>query len=358
MWLHARNTWRGGPGLREFVEGPNRSAGAAEPAELERSPKQTATTIVLIDLSLSIVNTNNRDLLLSCLESVDASLAVSAGVGVEVVVLDNASEDGSVDAVRTRFPNVRVIAQEFRAGFGANHNTVIRQTTGRYVYVLNEDTSSADWGFDRLVAEMDARPRVAALGPRIVYPSGRQQHSAWRFPSPLVATLGTPTLGKVGIARSKSKRPCKVDWLMASALILRRCALDEVGGFDESFFIYFEEVDLCRRLRSAGWDALYFPAVTVVHYESQFSKDLPERRINEMWRGRHRYWRKHHSTVGARVAALATGCQYAGAAVVGVALRDPAYRAQMRLHARNCWGVAGSGLQELADEWNRSHVTC
>ena len=120
------------------------------------------------EVSVSIVNTSSRELLLACLESL-------AGSDAEIVVLDNASEDGSADAVRERFAHVRVIAQRFRAGFGANHNTVIRETAGRYVYVLNEDTASDDWGLDRIVAYLDAHPRVAALGPKLVYPSGRRQ---------------------------------------------------------------------------------------------------------------------------------------------------------------------------------------
>lgn len=280
--------------------------------------------------------------------------SLTGDVNVEVIVLDNASQDGSADAVRRQFPGVRVIAQDFRAGFGANHNTVIRATRGRYVYVLNEDTVSDDWGFARLVSEIDAHPRVAALGPRLVYPDGRQQDSAWRFPTPLVTMLGVPTLGKVGVTQSRGKRPRQVDWVMGAALLLRRQALDVVGLFDESFFIYFEEVDLCLRLHRAGWEVRYFPKVTVVHHESQFSADVPERRINEMWRGRHRYWRKHHSAVGARLAGLATGVQYMGAAAGGVILRDAAYRARMRLHARNSWRVDGPGLREVAEEWNRS----
>src|SRR4051794_30202599 len=129
------------------------------------------------DVSVSLVNTNSRELLLVCLESL-------RGSDVEIVVLDNASEDGSAAAVRERFPGVRLIEQRHRAGFGANHNTVIRATTGRYVFILNEDTTSEDWGFERMAAHLDANPRVAALGPRLVYPDGRPQASAWRFPSP------------------------------------------------------------------------------------------------------------------------------------------------------------------------------
>ena len=297
----------------------------------------------MTDLSVSIVNTNSRELLLACLETL-------RGTTAEIVVLDNASEDGSADAVRERFPDVRVLAQEFRAGFGANHNTVIRATEGRYVYVLNEDTTADDWGFARIVEYLDAHPRVAALGPRLTYPDGRLQDSAWRFPTPLVSTLGLLTVGKLGVKQSRGDAPHAVDWVMGAALVLRRDALDEVGLFDDEFFLYSEEVDLQFRLRQAGWDVHYFPSATVVHHESQFSADIPERRINEMWRSRHRYWRKHHSGAGARVAALTTGGQYAlRAAAAPIARRNPR---RMLLHARDSWGVSGPGLRELADEWN------
>jgi GT2 family glycosyltransferase len=300
----------------------------------------------LTELSVSIVNTGSRELLLACLESLSGSDA-------EVVVLDNASEDGSAGAVRERFPDVRLIAQEFRAGFGANHNTVLRATSGRYVYVLNEDTTADDWGFDRLIAYLDSRPRVAALGPKLVYPDGRRQDSAWRFPTPLVSALGLATLGKLGVKQSNGDTPRAVDWVTGAALLLRRDALEDVGSFDEGFFLYSEEVDLQFRLHRAGWEVHYVPDVTVVHHESQFSAGIPERRINEMWRSRHRYWRKHHSGIGARIAAISTGAQYAvRAALAPVARRDPGLGTRMRLHARDALRVTGPGLRELADEWN------
>jgi N-acetylglucosaminyl-diphospho-decaprenol L-rhamnosyltransferase len=299
------------------------------------------------DLSVSIVNTNSRELLVACLDSLRDE-------DVEIVVLDNASEDGSVEAVRRTFTDVRVIPQEFRAGFGANHNTVIRATTRRYVYVLNEDTTSEDWGFERLVRHLEAHPRVAALGPRLEYPDGRLQHSAWRFPTPAVSALGLLSLGKVGVRQSGGADTRSVDWVMGAAILLRREALAEVGLFDEEFFLYSEEVDLCLRLRRAGWGVEYFPEVTVVHHESQFSAEIPERRINEQWRSRHRYWRKHHSTAGARSAAFFTGAQYALRSVLSpIAWRPHGIGARMRLHARDSWRVDGPGLRELAEDWNR-----
>jgi GT2 family glycosyltransferase len=246
-----------------------------------------------------------------------------------------------------------LIEQRHRAGFGANHNTVIRATTGRYVFVLNEDTTSEDWGFERMVAHLDANPRVAALGPRLVYPDGRLQPSAWRFPSPATEALALLTLGRAGVLQSGGSEIRDVDWAMAAALLVRREALAEVGIFDEEFFIYSEETDLARRLYRAGWRIQYFPEVTVVHHESQFSAGIPERRINEMWRGRHRYWQKHHSAAGARVAATAMGAQYALRALLRAG--DPDFAGRMRLHARDAFGVRGPGLRELAEDWNREH---
>ena len=315
------------------------------------------------DVTVSIVNTSNRELLLACLESLEEDRA-RRRAAVEVVVLDNASDDGSVEAVRQRFPGVRVIAQRHRAGFGANHNTVIRSSEGRYVYVLNDDTTSDDWGFDRMVSYLDDHPEVGALGPRLVYPDGRLQASAWRFPTPSVAVVGALTLGKVGVVQSSGARPRRVDWVMGAALLVPRRVLDEVGLFDEGFFIYSEETDLCLRIARAGYDVRYFPEVTVVHHVGQTGASVPERRINEMWRSRHRYWRKHHSPLGASVAALLTGWQYAARALVAaVLLRVPPSRrpirvrptdpAEFRLNARDALRVRGPGLRELAEEWNR-----
>jgi GT2 family glycosyltransferase len=203
------------------------------------------------DVSVSIVNTSNRDFLLACLESLAGDR--HGPVSVDVTVLDNASEDGSAGAVRARFPWARVIEQRHRAGFGANHNTVMRATEGRYVYVLNEDATVEPGSFERLVAYMDSHPEVAAVGPHIRYPDGRHQPSAWRFPSPATAALGTITLSRVGVEQSRGDEPRRVDWVMGCALLLRRQALDSVGLFDERFFIYYEDADLALRGRRNGW---------------------------------------------------------------------------------------------------------
>ena len=308
------------------------------------------------DVTVSIVNTSNRPQTLECLASLEAE--VGGPLGVEVVVLDNASDDGSIEAIGERFGSVRVIAQHERRGFGANHNTVIRATTSRYVYVLNDDTVTAPGTLSALVAHMDANPSVGACGPRVIYPDGREQATAWRFPSPAATLRGLPVLGR-NATQSHGVEVKSVDWVMGCALLLRREALDLVGLFDEGFFIYCEETDLCRRLADAGFSTHYVPSVTTVHIGNQTSATVPARRINEAWRSRHRYWHKHHGPTGARVAALATGAQYlARAAIATALLRLPEDRRPVRvtsvqpaeflLNARNAVRAPGEGLAELA----------
>ncbi len=307
------------------------------------------------DLTVSIVNHNGRETLLPLLAALE---------GEEVVVLDNASEDGSVAAVRKRFPDVRVIEQDFRAGFGANHNRVIQETSGDFVLLLSHDAEPQAGAVATLHAFAEGRPRAALVAPRLRYPDGRPQTSAWRFPSPTVAALSTFTLGRGGVVQSKGAEARRVDWAMGAALLLRREALDEVGLFDEGYFMYSEETDLCLRLAEAGWERWYVPAATVIHHDTVMRAEMPRERIAEEWRSRRRYWREHHSAAGVRVAEAATGLQYeARAWISAVANRvrpgsyDRGFPARMRLHAHSAWrGPEGPGLRELAENWNREHA--
>ena len=299
-------------------------------------------------VAIAIVTMDTRDDVLACL----ASLTTEGDT--EIAVLDNASTDGTVEAIRAAYPDVRVIAQEHRAGFGANNNTLIRATTAPYIYLLNPDTVSESGSVRRLADVLDRERRAAAVGPRVVFGDGRVQDTAWRFPSPLVCLRAAVTLGRGGITQSECPTPRVVEWAMACALMVRRSALDEVGLFDEGFFMYSEETDLERRLADADWEIRFTPAVTVVHHQGRSTAAVPERRVNEQWRGRERYWLKHHSPLGRRVAATAIGTLLLRLPErlrpVSVAPADPA---TWRLTARNAFrGVQGPGLEELAAEFN------
>jgi GT2 family glycosyltransferase len=249
-----------------------------------------------------------------------------------------------------------VIAQPFRAGFGANHNRVIRETSGRYVYVLSHDARVEPGGLEHLVAYADAHPEVGLVAPRIRYPDGRAQASAWRFPSPPAAALGAVTLARAGVVQSRGDDPHRVDWAMGCALLVRREALERVGLFDEGFFMYSEETDLARRLADSGWETHFFPAATVFHHDSSLRAAVPRERLNEEWRSRRRYLRKHGSERSARAAELLLGIEYGLRGLAGAVLRDRAFAGRMLYQARCAWrGVPGPGLRELADAWNREH---
>jgi N-acetylglucosaminyl-diphospho-decaprenol L-rhamnosyltransferase len=312
------------------------------------------------DLTVSIVNTNGREFLLACLESL-------SGTDGEIVVLDNASEDGSAEAVRERYPHVHVIAQPFRAGFGANHNTVIRATRGRYVLVLNEDTEVPEGTIERLVEYLDANPKVAVAGPLIRGFDGRQQGSAWRLMTIPVQLLWALSLGQFGAVVSRGSTPKRVGAVAAGATLYRRQALEEAGLFDEGYFMFNEEADLARRLERLGYEMHYVPGAELLHHGQESTARVPERQINEVWRSLDLYLGRYHSPLEARVLRGLTGLGYA-LAVVAAGVGDrlpprlrPAAASSWnpgvyRLHARNAFrGIRSPGMRELAEDWNRAH---
>lgn len=311
------------------------------------------------DLTVSIVNTNGREFLLPCLESL-------SGTDAEIVVLDNASEDGSAEAVRERYPHVRVIAQPFRAGFGANHNTVIRATSSRYVLVLvlNEDTEVPKGTIERLVEYLDANPKVAVAGPLIRGFDGRQQGSAWRLMTIPVQLLWALSLGQLGAVVSRGSTPKRVGAVSACAMIVRRSTFEQVGLFDEAYFIFSEEADLAQRMDQLGLERHYVPSLEVLHHGQRSTSQVPERQVNELWRSQDLYLSRYHSPLGALMLRWLTGVGYTLAlsvSVVGQRLprrlrpssADAWHSAIYRFHARNAFGGTRSpGLREFADEWN------
>jgi GT2 family glycosyltransferase len=311
------------------------------------------------DVTVSIVNTNGGELLLDCLQSL-------AGTQADVVVLDNASEDGSVAAVRDGFPHVRVIAQEFRAGFGANHNRVIRTSSATYVLVLNEDTLVPEGTIEGLVAYLDEHPDVAVAGPLIRGFDGRQQGSAWRVMTVPVQLAWALTLGQFGAVQSRGSRPRRVGAVAAGAALYRRSALERVGLFDEGYFMFGEEGDLARRWEEIGLERHYVPIVEILHAGQHSTSKVPERQINEVWRSMDRYLSRWHSPFGRRTLTWLTGAGYALAVVASEVGRRlparlrPAAAATWnpgiyRLHVRNAFrGVRDPGMRELADAWNQA----
>ena len=270
-------------------------------------------------LSYCVVNTNGRDYLLACLEAIERTHP--PGVEREILVLDNASVDGSAEAVRARGEGVRLIERERRAGKGENDSTLMREAMGKHCLLLNEDSELRPGAAAALVAALDADPRAGAATAQLLDSAGDPVPCAWRFPGVGTALAGALFLHRWLTVQSKGSATRRVDWGQSSALLVRREAADQVGFMDPDFFVYYDECDFAKRLAAAGWHSLYVPAAEAVHHD-QLSTDLGAGlpRIVEFHRNRDLYMRKHHGRAAALAVRLLTAWSYGVRALAAVVM--------------------------------------
>jgi N-acetylglucosaminyl-diphospho-decaprenol L-rhamnosyltransferase len=283
-------------------------------------------------LSYCVVNTNGRELLLDCLAAIERTHP--AGVEREVLVLDNASGDGSAEAVRALGGDIRLIALERRAGKAENDSTLIREASGRYCLLLNEDSELRPGAAAALMAALDADPKAAAAGPQLLDSDGRPVPCAWRFPGVGTALTGALFLHRWLTVQSKGPDTRRVDWAQSSALLVRREAAASVGYMDPAFFVYYDECDFAKRLADSGWHSLFVPPAEAVHHDqlsTDLAKGLP--RIVEFHRNRDLYMRKHHGAVAALAVRLLTAWSYAVRTLAATLLPNQPARLY-RAHAR------------------------
>ena len=230
-------------------------------------------------LSILIVNYNSGALTHSCLESL---FKHELPTSTEVIVIDNASSDDSVGFLRSDWPEITVIANAHNRGLAAAVNQGLAEAKGEYVLLLNPDIIVFPGAVASLVTFMDSHPRAGIAGGQLLSPNGKLQHSAFRFyrPSTILyrrTWLGRTKRGQAEIDRflmkdfdHQSVRP--VEWLMGSCYLLRTAAVAEVGGMDELFFLYFEDVDWCRRFWEKGWQVVYVPQARFSHFHQRRSR--------------------------------------------------------------------------------------
>jgi GT2 family glycosyltransferase len=254
-----------------------------------------------MDLSVCIVNWNTRELLKACLASLEAACK---DLSVQVIVVDNASSDGSPEMVRDQFPGVELIANSENRYYAAANNQAIQAAKAPLKLLLNSDIEAPPGSLATLVSWMGEHPQAGAVAPRLVYPDGRLQRSCRSFPGPAAVVFEVMLLSRL-FPRSRLLGSYRMTWWdyaedrpvdqpMASAFLVRAEALEQVGLFDEAFPMFFNDVDLCRRLRDGGWEVWFTPATTLVHHHGGSTRLVRRKMIAESGRSFLRYYRKHY----------------------------------------------------------------
>ncbi len=312
------------------------------------SPPPAADTVAAVDLSYCVVNTNGGELLATCLDAIAADMP--SGLECEVLVLDNASDDGSAE--RARRPGVRLIALTERTGKAANDSTLLGEAQGRYRMLLNEDCELLPGASAALVAVLDGDPCAGAAGAQLLNGADEPQACAWRFPGVGTALAQALQLHRRLVVQSGGGATKPVDWAQSAALLVRGEAAEQVGFLDPGFFVYGDEVDFCKRLSGAGWHTLYVPEARARHREGLSHGAAARRRIREFHRGRDLYMRKHHGTAARLAVRLLVALSYLPRALAALVLPGHDVR-RYAFHMRAAlkpW--PGEGLREAADAHN------
>jgi N-acetylglucosaminyl-diphospho-decaprenol L-rhamnosyltransferase len=313
-----------------------------------------------VDLSYCVVNTSGRELLLACLASIREH--APAELESEVLVADNASDDGSAEAVEAwnagpagLGASLRLLRRERREGKAALDSLLLREARGELCLLLNEDSELLPGTVRALVEALRADPGAGTAGAQLVDPSGRPQPCAWRLPGPGSALASALFLHRWLVTESRGDRVREVGWVQSAAMLVRRRAAVAVDFLDPEFFVYSDETDFAKRLHDADWRILYVPGAIAVHRE-QLATDVGsrERRVVEFHRGRDRYLRKHQGVAVAVALRPLLALPYGLRALAAVVLpgHDPRLYA---LHARQAlWPGRGEGVSEAAAAYNEA----
>ena len=303
------------------------------------------------DLSIIIVNWNVRDLLRDCLRSIDAG---RGGLALEVIVVDSASSDGSADMVASEFPWARLIACAENVGFPRGNNIGLAEARGRYLLLLNPDTVILGDALPLMLAYLEEHVDVGALGPQLLNPDGSIQSSRRRFPT--LATGFFESTWLEGLAPGLLHRyyaldlpddaMADVDWLTGACIMTPRAVYEQIGGLDEGYYMYSEELDWCRRIKASGCRVVYYPVAQVLHHVGKSSEQAVTARHINFQRAKLRYFRKYHGRMVAAVLRLFLLANYAWQLLLeGVKGLLGSKQALRRQRMRAYYNVLRSGLR-------------
>ncbi|MBW2242680.1 MAG: glycosyltransferase family 2 protein [Deltaproteobacteria bacterium] len=262
----------------------------------------------MTDLSIVIVTWNARDVLLEALESIEREILGRKDEGrieVETLVVDNGSEDGSVEAVRLGFAWAEVIALPENIGFAAGNNVGLARAKGRYSVLLNSDTVVLRDALEKCVRYLDAHPKVGVVGPQLLNPDLSKQNCIHNYPSLATELIPKGVLEKLFPRRFPSKRyehaePIPVQAVLGACLFVRREVLDQVGPMPEEYFFFLEETDWCYRIAAAGWKIMHIPDAHVIHiFGASTKKKIPAETRIEYHRSLYHFFRKNRGAARA-----------------------------------------------------------
>jgi len=303
------------------------------------------------EISIIIVSWNVRELLKACLNSI---YRTKEGLPVEVIVVDGGSEDGSQLMVEQSFPDVKLIARPDNIGFPTGNNIGISQSAGRNVLLLNPDTEIISNALEELSSYLDENRDVGVVAAQLLNPDGTVQSSRRRFPTLATGVFESTWLQPMApgsIQRNyyfedePSDAVLDVDWVVGACLMVRRSVVEQVGLLDEDYFMYSEELDWCRRIKTAGWRVVYLPIAQIIHHVGKSSEQaLVERHIN-FQRAKLRYFRKYHGPWAALLIRLVLIINYSWQLVVEAAKGAVGHKRDLRWQrVKVYWLVLRSGL--------------
>lgn len=261
----------------------------------------------MTDLSIVIINRNTKELLRSCIGSIEKTVQ---SLTFEIWVVDNGSYDGSVEAIRSNYPQVKFIENRNNLGFAAANNQAIRCACGRYVVLLNTDTVLTESALSNIINFMDRHPRVGVCGGQLLNNDGSPQNSIANIPTLATELLNKSLLRRLFPSRYPGKEtlydyPVEVESIIGACMVVRKEAIDQVGLLDESYFFYFEETAWCLSMKKKGWQIYFEPTSKIYHLQGHTAKKNVLATRIEYWKSRYTFFRKEY-TLGTFVA-LAIG---------------------------------------------------
>ena len=307
----------------------------------------------MTDLSIIIVSWNVTDLLKACLASILAYPITP--YTLEIIVVDSASTDNSVAMVKRDFPEVKLLAQKENVGFSRSNNIGLEAASGKYIFLLNPDTEIVGNALVHMLDYMNEHPVVGIIGPHTLNTDGTTQSTRRHFPTValgfvestwLQAFAPQKLLNDYYVANAPDDGVFEVDWVQGSALLARRVVYAQIGGLDEGYVMYSEEMDWCKRAKIAGWQVIYFGVADIIHHGGKSSEQVAARKHIHFQESKLRYFRKYHGWLTAQILRTFLLTSYLWQiSIEGLKALLGHKRDMRRLRMAAYWQVVRSGLR-------------